>query len=195
VNGLGARIAVRVLGLAHAHNRRAIVHVVIDQDLGDLLDGLPFLMGPLEVLLHHVAVRRTRAVHAAERGDGRGDGAGQVGAPDADPDGPGRRRRHGMLQEYAHLVAKHLLFRLGRNAVLEQNKHGVRKGTTLLGQVAQIVTAQDRFLFGPVGNRGFPLYVWISLHVFGIDPKRFRFKALFWPIPLHHLPNTSLQNP
>ena len=69
-----------------------------------------------------------------------------------------------MFEEAAHLVGEHLLLGLRGDAALEKHEHGIAERVALLGQIAQVVAAQDRLLPGLVGKRGLTFKKWISVH-------------------------------
>ena len=69
-----------------------------------------------------------------------------------------------MLEKAPHLVAQHLLFRLGGDSTLKQHEDGVTKGVALLGQIAQVVASQDSLLFSLEGVRCLPFEKRLSTH-------------------------------
>jgi hypothetical protein len=162
MNGFGPGIAVDVLGLPHAHDRAAGIHVFIHKGFGHFVNGFALLLGPFEVFVEHVAVGCPGSVHTAESGDCRGHADRQVGPAGTDPDGAHRGWGHGVFQEDPHLVLQHLLFRFRGNPVLKEDEHGIVKRIPLFGQIAQVVTPHDGFFFGFVGNRGFSSEQWLA---------------------------------
>jgi len=138
VGRLRTRITVRMLGLTHAHDGKAVVHVLVHQDLAHLLDRFSLDAGALDILVQHVAVRRSRTVRASERHDRRRNSRRQIGPAVDDGDGRSRGRRHRVFQKLAGLITQHVHFGLGRDPVLEQYEKGVIERVSRFREIAQV---------------------------------------------------------
>ena len=75
----------------------------------------------------HPPVNIDKAAIVFEADDGSGNGTGKIRSASAHADGPDGRRRHGVLQENAHLVFEHFFFFVRGDAILKQDKKRVAK--------------------------------------------------------------------